>query len=86
MPTISIFFGIVIRMYYDDYAPAHFHAHYGEHAALVEIETLRTLRGHLPRRAMAMVPEWAGEHRAELMVNWRRAQAHEPLDPIPPLE
>ena len=59
MPTISEFFGIVIRMYYDDHGSPHFHAHYGEYAAIIEIETLRFGEGELPRRAQAMVLEWA---------------------------
>ncbi|HRJ20009.1 MAG TPA: DUF4160 domain-containing protein [Bryobacteraceae bacterium] len=49
MPEVCRFFGIVIRMYYNDHDPAHFHAEYGEHEALVEIETLAVLRGGLPR-------------------------------------
>ena len=40
MPTISEFFGILIRMYYDDHNPPHFHAYYGEHEAIILIETL----------------------------------------------
>jgi len=31
MPEISRFFGIIIRMYFNDHVPPHFHAHYGEH-------------------------------------------------------
>ncbi|HVM82116.1 MAG TPA: DUF4160 domain-containing protein [Stellaceae bacterium] len=50
MPEISRFFGIIIRMFYADHEPAHFHAVYGEHEALIAIETLVVLRGSLPRR------------------------------------
>ena len=57
MPTISEFFGIVIRMYYDDHPPPHFHAHYGEFDALIVIETLEVLSGEIPGRALAMVRE-----------------------------
>jgi len=52
MPELSRFFGIVIRMFYNDHEPAHFHAIYGEHEALIEIDTLSILRGILPRRAL----------------------------------
>lgn len=55
MPEISRFFGIIIRMYYNDHHPAHFHAVYGSDEALIEIETLETYRGSLPRRAFALV-------------------------------
>jgi hypothetical protein len=40
MPELSRFFGIIIRMFYSDHEPAHFHAIYGEYEALIEIETL----------------------------------------------
>ena len=51
MPTLSVFFGIVIRMYYDDHPPPHFHAIYGEHEAKIGIETLELMDGKLPRRS-----------------------------------
>ena len=50
MPEISRFFGIVIRMFYNDHAPPHFHASYGDREALIEIETLGVYRGDLPLR------------------------------------
>ena len=59
MPTISVFFGIYIRMYFDEHVPAHFHAYYGEHSAAIEIETLRVLKGYLPQRVLGLVLEWA---------------------------
>ncbi len=86
MPTISQFFGITIRIYYDDHPPPHFHAYYGSNAAKIEVETLRVTEGSLPRRALGLVIEWAGDHRDELLEDWRLAEAHNPLNPIAPLE
>ena len=86
MPTISQFFGISIRMYFDDHGPPHFHAYYGAHAAKIEIETLRIQEGKLPRRARNLILEWAIDHRDELLENWRLAEAHTPLNNIAPLE
>lgn len=43
MPEISRFFGIIIRMFFNDHVPPHFHAVYGEHETLIEIETLNVL-------------------------------------------
>lgn len=86
MPTISQFFGIAIRMYYDDHAPPHFHAYYGKDAAVIEIETLGVREGKLPRRALALVLEWAADHRDELLEDWRLAELHQPLNDIDPLE
>lgn len=85
MPTISVFFGIAIRMYFDEHGPPHFHAYYGGDEAAIAIETLAVTHGHLPRRALALVLEWAVEHRAELEENWRNAEEHKPLKPIEPL-
>jgi len=86
MPTISQFFGIVIRMYYNDHAPPHFHAYYGGASATVDIETLEILEGTLPRRAISLIQEWAELHREELNADWQLAQEHQPLIPILPLE
>jgi hypothetical protein len=86
MPTISEFFGILIRMYYDDHNPPHFHAYYGAHEAIIAIDTLEVLDGNLPHRARAMVVEWAREHRFELADDWRLAELHYPLNRIEPLE
>lgn len=52
MPTISMFYGVAIRMYWADHAPPHFHAQYGAEEAVIEIKTLRMTRGSLPRRAL----------------------------------
>lgn len=86
MPTISEFLGILIRMYYDDHNPPHFHAYYGEFEAIISIETLEILDGSLPRRVKALVIEWAVEHRKELMDDWLLAEQHQPLNKIEPLE
>lgn len=86
MPELSRFFGIVIRMFYSDHEPAHFHALYGEYEALIEIETLSILRGELPRRALALVLEWAVLHREELRQDWKLARQGEMLKAIRPLD
>jgi len=86
MPTISVFYGIVIQMFWRDHAPPHFHAEYGEHEAIYEIETLVFTRGNLPRRAHALVVEWASLHRAELRDDWERARLEKPLAKIEGLE
>lgn len=85
MPTISRFFGIVIRMYYDDHAPPHFHAYYGGDVAVIAIDTLEVIEGGLPKRPLALVVEWAQQHRDELREDWRLAEMHQALKPIPAL-
>jgi hypothetical protein len=86
MPEVSRFFGIAVRFYYNDHEPPHFHAAYGEHEALIAIETLAVLRGELPRRALALVLEWAALHRGELQKNWARAREGATPSPIAPLD
>jgi hypothetical protein len=86
VPRISEFFGIVISMYFNDHAPPHFHAAYGEHEAIFKIDTSAILQGYLPRRAQALVLEWANRHQQELNADWHRARNGLPLAPIPPLE
>lgn len=77
---------VVIRMYYDEHSPAHFHAYYGEHSAQIAIDSLEIIGGALPKRALTLTVEWAIAHREELRSDWRRAQEHQPLFPIAPLE
>ncbi len=86
MPAISRFFGIIISMYYNDHLPTHFHAKYGESSAQVGIETLEIIEGELPRRALALVLEWAALHRDELRENWELARTGLPLNQIDPLD
>jgi hypothetical protein len=70
VPTISSFCGILIQMFWRDHAPPHFHALYAEHEAQIDIRTFGLIEGDLPRRALALLLEWALEHRSELMENW----------------
>lgn len=85
MPTISIFYGIIIQMFWDEHAPPHFHAPYAEHEALVDIRTLEAIEGRLPRRALVLMLEWAQEHRAKLMEDWDLCARRQSPKKIPPL-
>jgi hypothetical protein len=73
MPEVSRFYGIVVRIFYDDHNPPHFHAEYGEHEVLVNINTLAFLGGSLPARALGLVTEWASLHQQALRAAWERA-------------
>ena len=86
MPEISRFYGIVIGMFFDDHPPAHFHVRYGEHQAVIEIDSLTITKGHLPPRTFGLVVEWAAKHKAELLENWRALETDLPLSKIEPLE
>lgn len=86
MPEISRFFGIVIKMFFDDHNPSHFHAEYGENAALIDIRNLSLFSGWLPPRALGLVIEWATLHREELLDDWEKAKVQQELKRIAPLE
>lgn len=74
MPTISEFYGILIRMYFFDHAPPHFHARVSGREATFFIETGELQTGSLPPTAMRLVKEWYDLHREELTANWRRCE------------
>ena len=74
MPEVSRFYGIVIRMYWNEHPPPHFHARYGSDEALLAIESGDVVRGVLPPRALRMVRHWAEEHYEELLDNWERSR------------
>jgi hypothetical protein len=85
MPTISRFYGIVIRMWFNDHPTPHFHAHYAEHEASISIDQLTVVSGSLPPNALKLVRKWARAHSRELTENWHRARDGEPLKNIEPL-
>lgn len=85
MPELSRFFGIVIYMNWREHPPAHFHAVYGEHEALITLDG-RVYSGTLPSRALSLVREWLALHRDDLALNWELAMSRKSLNMIDPLE
>ena len=89
MPTISMFYGILILMYYYDnkkHSKPHIHAEFGEHQATISIEDGELLGGNLPKAKMRLVQAWIEIHREDLLANWRLAVAGEPVFRIDPLK
>jgi hypothetical protein len=82
MPTIAIFFGIIVRMWHDDHPPPHIHVEYQGFEALVTIETGLVSQGELPRKVATIVRDCCLLHQAELLNNWEKAQHFKPLDRI----
>lgn len=88
MPAISMFYGILIMMYfYDDkkHSMPHIHAEYAEHATTIAITDGSVLAGSLPPAKMKLVQAWIEIHRDELMADWKLAVAGEPVFKIDPL-
>ncbi len=83
MPVLSRFYGIIIRMYFQqaEHNPPHIHALYGEDMAAIDIQTGEVLEGHLPPKALAMVREWAAIHKDDLLHMWG-TQEFKSLSPL----
>jgi len=86
MPIISTFFGIIIRMFYQEHEPPHFHAEHQGQQAKCDFDG-EIVAGYI-RSATArnLIRQWALSHRAELELNWQKMKAGESLDRIEPLE
>jgi hypothetical protein len=86
MPCVSRFYGIAKYQYAGDHNPPHFHAKYGGQDAAIDIRTTDVIVGELSGRALALVREWGGLHRAELAANWEllaKGQSPNWIDPLP---
>lgn len=86
MPTISVFYGIFIQMFWEDHAPPHFHARYGEFKGIVDINTLKMIEGDLPRRALNLILDWAEMHQQELLADWDLCIQKQKPNKIEPLK
>ena len=86
MSEISRFLGIIIAMYYNDHAPPHFHAKYGDFEAVIAITSGEVVDGRLPPRVLGLVQEWRECHKAELAEDWQLARERKLLKRIEPLE
>lgn len=87
MPTISMFYGLIIRMYYapTEHPPPHFHAYYGKLKATVNIQTCEIIQSDLPRRQERLVIAWSELHQDELMADWELVMNGEEPFKVQPL-
>ena len=86
MPVVSVFFGIVIRMYYREHGVPHFHAEYQGQLATFTFDGELLAGSIRSRTAIRLIREWALAHDEELQANWNSARAGEPLIRIAPLD
>jgi hypothetical protein len=88
MPVISMFYGILIMMYYfdnDKHHHPHIHAEYAEHGAVIAISDGEILEGELPGAKMKLIQAWMEIHKDELMADWELAvkgQKPYKIDPL----
>jgi hypothetical protein len=86
MPEISRFFGVIVRMYYDDHDPPHLHVEYQGNKATVDFNG-NILRGGIgSRTALRLVRQWIDLHTVELEEDWTLAKAGRSVNKIAPLE
>ena len=85
MPIISMFLGIIIRMFNNgEDNPPHFHASYQGYNAVFDMDG-DMLEGDMPTRQKKFIAAWAELHKDELLANWELAINKEPLYKIDPL-
>jgi hypothetical protein len=84
MPVISRFYGLVIKMFFQqrEHNPPHFHVTYGEYVGIIDIQSLALIEGDLPSKALMLVKEWGGKYQPELLRIWETQQFLQ----LPPLE
>ena len=89
MPVISMFYGIIVLMFFFDnkkHHRPHIHAQYGEHETIIAIDDGEVLEGDLPKPKMKMVQAWIEIHKDELMADWKLAVEGLPPFKIEPLK
>ena len=85
MPEVSRFYGIVIKMYFSEHNPPHFHIEYQDYEAVMNIQT-GEVTGKLSRRALRLIYDWLDENKEALMENWKRSREHKSINKIKPLD
>jgi len=84
MPIISRFYGMIIKMYFQqsEHNPPHFHVIYGEYIGIIDIKTLEMIEGDLPNKALSLALEWAKMYQNKLLEIWNTQN----FVKLPPLE
>jgi hypothetical protein len=86
LPVISQFFGIIIRMYYDEHNPPHIHVEFQGNKAIFDLAG-NVIRGNLySKTATRLIREWIDLHTTELVMDWELSKSGEPIKPIQPLD
>ncbi|MDD5268114.1 MAG: DUF4160 domain-containing protein [Methylococcales bacterium] len=86
MPYVSLFFGIMIRMFHNDHNPPHFHAEYQGQRGLFDFNGDMIKGSFKSKTALKLIKEWALLHKQELNDNWLKAAQGKPVDKIKPLD
>ncbi|MDP8243656.1 MAG: DUF4160 domain-containing protein [Candidatus Hinthialibacter antarcticus] len=88
MPVISMFYGLIIRMYYFDnqkHKSPHIHVQYGEQQVVIRIPDGAVLEGELKPQKLKLIHAWVEIHQEDLMANWQLAIEGQKVFTIVPL-
>ena len=84
MPEISRFYGILIKMYFNEHNPPHFHAEYQDYKVTISIKE-GIVEGQMPKRALKLIFEWLEIHKEALLENWNSIEKTGSFSKIEPL-
>jgi hypothetical protein len=84
MPEISRFYGIIIKMFYNDHNPPHIYVEYQDYKAIISIKE-GIVEGKMPKIALRLIFEWMELYKEELLMNWDNVEQKKPLSNINPL-
>ena len=76
MPEISRFYGILIKMFFADHAPPHFHAEYQGKKAVINIKTGEMIEGDMPIKQLKLIQAWCVIHEDELLLNFETLRSN----------
>lgn len=85
MPEISRFYGIIVRMFFDEHNLPHFHVEYKEYKVSINLND-EVVKGFMPKRALKLTFEWMELHKDELFENWEKCQKGIKSSPIESLK
>jgi len=85
MPIISMFYGIIISMYYNDHNPPHIHTKYQSQKEIFDLEG-NLIEGVFPKKQTRLVVAWIEIHQDSIAANWELARTEQPLYQIDPLK
>lgn len=71
MPEICRFYGILIKMFFADHVPPHFHAEYQGHKVIIDIRTAEVIEGTMPAKQLKLLQAWCVLHEDELLLNFQ---------------
>lgn len=76
MPVVSMFYGLIVRMFFMDnkkHKKPHIHVEYQDDVVVIDIEKGVILEGKIPENKLKLVFAWIEIHKDELMADWKLA-------------